>query len=60
VTKARQLLWLISAALPVAALVSAGGWLLMVEHEAQYQREQERSVPVNVRTQDPKSSAKSE
>jgi hypothetical protein len=54
--KALGPLWLILAALLLAALGSVGGWLLMVEHEPEY--EQERSAPIYVRTQDPRISQK--
>jgi hypothetical protein len=33
-TKVRELLWLFSAALLVADLVSGDGWLITAEHEA--------------------------
>jgi hypothetical protein len=50
-TNSRELLRLNLAGLVVAALVSVAGWLLVVEHDADYEREQERLATIRSNTQ---------
>lgn len=54
----REIARLILSALVVGTLASIAGWLLMVEHEADYERELARLAPVYVRTQDTQVSRK--